>query len=178
MILKILSTGAIVLFVAVAGLLFISSVSIPGVMLDARVVLTGSMEPAIPTGSVVFTLPRSTYAEGDIVTFKRAESTLETPITHRIMRVEVFEGSTFYTTQGDANEHPDSEPVRESEVLGRVLFHIPFIGRLLELARTPWGFALLIIVPAILVIADEVRKILREVKKPDEQETTNTPSQT
>src|SRR3989344_2187166 len=35
----------------------------------AYTVLSGSMEPAIKTGSVVITYPQNSYAPGDIVTF-------------------------------------------------------------------------------------------------------------
>ncbi len=44
--------------------------------------------------------------------------------------------------------------------MGKVIFHIPYMGRLLDLAKTPLGFAMLIVVPAGLVIVDEVLKII------------------
>lgn len=172
MVFKIFLNILIVLFVAVAGVLLISSFSIPGVPLDARVVLTGSMAPAIPTGSVVFVVPSDTYIEGDIITFSREASSLETPITHRVMRVFEADGEVGYVTQGDANELEDIAPVRHSEVLGKVAWHVPYLGYLLNAAKTPIGFAVLIIIPALLVIGDEIRKIWKNVRA--RKETTET----
>jgi len=161
---NILLSIIVTVFLAVAALLLISTFRIPAFPLDARTVLTGSMEPAIPTGSVVFIYPAHEYVVGDIITFKRAESKLDLPITHRI--VEVLDGEEkAFATKGDANDGRDREPVRESEIYGRVIFHLPLVGYLLDVAKTPWGFAALIIIPAILVIIDEVKKILMYIRK-------------
>lgn len=172
MIFKVLSTIAIVLFLAVGGLLLVSSFEVPGVNLDARVVQTGSMEPAIGTGSVVFISPETVYAVGDIITFDRRESGLEIPVTHRVIETRISEGRMVYVTKGDANESQDLNPVYEDEVLGKVAFHIPLIGYLLDVARTPFGFLLFIVIPALLVIFEEVRKIRKEMtKRTDDDET-------
>lgn len=170
---NILITITVVIFMAAAALLVISSFDIPGVPLDARAVLTGSMEPALPTGSIVFVYPKAEYREGDIITFKRLESSLEIPITHRIVEVQAVDGQTSYVTKGDDNEWADTNPVLKEEVYGKVVWHLPYLGRLLDLAKTPWGFAVLIIVPAILVIVDEMWKIIRYMreKKPEDIDT-------
>lgn len=158
-IINILSYVAIGLFVVVVGLLIVSSFRIPFISLDARAVLTGSMEPAIPTGSVVFIRPYNEYKEGDIITFRRADSETQTPITHRVMGREFTDGMAVYVTQGDANEYADTTVVHHSEIYGKVIWHLPYIGRLLELSRTPFGFMLIIILPALLVVIDESRKV-------------------
>jgi len=161
----ILTTIILGLFILAAGLLLISSFSIPGVPFDTRSVLTGSMEPAIPTGSIVFIVPKDTYSEGDIITYSRKASQMEIPITHRIMGAEMVDGQFIYVTQGDANEYADTAAVYEDEVLGKVVGHVPFLGKLLDVARTPFGFAALIVIPALLVIFDESRKIIRIVRE-------------
>lgn len=156
----------------VAGLLAISSFDIRGLPLDARSVLTGSMEPAIPTGSIVFIYPDETYQVGDIITFKRLESNLEVPITHRVVEVQESEDGVSYRTKGDANDGIDGKAVAKAEVYGKVIAHVPILGKLLDLSKTPWGFAMLIVVPAVLVIVDEVLKIVgyARVRKPEEIE--------
>ena len=50
--------------------------------LELRIVESGSMEPAITTGSLVLILPKETYDIGDVITFKSA--TADVPTTHRI----------------------------------------------------------------------------------------------
>ncbi len=158
----------VAVFFIVAILLLISTFKIPGLPLDARAVLTGSMEPAIPTGSIVFIYPRDSYSEGEIITFKRTNSELEVPITHRIIGVASPNGNDglqVYETKGDANAFPDADVIKQDEVYGQVFLHIPYIGRLLDLVKTPFGFAALIIIPALLVIADEIKKIVGYVRE-------------
>lgn len=156
-------------FLLVALLLLISSFRLPGFPLDARSVLTGSMEPTIPTGSIVFIYPRAEYGEGDVVTFKRMESSLEIPVTHRIIAVaEGDRGDRAFKTKGDANESEDMDSVSQNEIYGKVIFHLPYIGYLLDAAKTPWGFAALIIVPALLVIMDEIKKIAGYLRRKED----------
>jgi signal peptidase len=169
---NILLNIVVAIFIALAALLMISSFDIPGLPLDARTVLTGSMEPTLPTGSIVFIYPQDTYAKDDIVTYQRTDSQLEVPITHRIIEVETGEnGETLFKTKGDANDYPDFEPVRSAEISGKVIFHLPFIGRLLDAAKTPIGFAALIVIPALLVIMDEIKKIIGYLRGRKEEET-------
>ena len=46
-----------------------------------------------------------------------------------------------------------------------MLVTIPFLGYLIDFAKQPMGFALLVIIPVAIVIIDELRKILAEIKK-------------
>jgi len=49
--------------------------------------------------------------------------------------------------------------------VGKVLFDVPYLGYAVETARKPIGFVLLIIIPAGIIVYDEVRKIVSELKK-------------
>ncbi len=92
-------------------------------------VLTGSMEPTIPVGSLVmakYTEP-VTLQSGDIVVFYDGVDPL--PITHRLVTNDTDKG--LITTQGDANDAPDPMVTPYQNILGKVLIHIPFVGRLL-----------------------------------------------
>ena len=51
--------------------------------------------------------------------------------------------------------------VRPEQVRGGLLLTIPYYGYLIHFAGTPIGFVLMVITPAILLIANEVRKILQ-----------------
>jgi len=123
-------------------------------------VLSGSMEPTLPVGSLVIISPvdPDSLKVGDIICYRFSESVL---ITHRIVYVtpEGFE------TRGDANEEIDSKIVDKSQVVGSVAFSVPFIGYLGVLMKTPVGFLMLLIVPAIIVIGYEVRSIVIEIGK-------------
>lgn len=115
------------------------------------VVTGGSMEPAIPLGSAVITQRAhvATVKEGDILTFV---TRTETTLTHRVVeRVNDNLGPGF-RTQGDANEDPDQEIVRPINVLGRVVYYVPFAGYILHFANQP-ATRTGIIVAAIVLMA-------------------------
>lgn len=130
-------------------------------------VLSGSMEPSIHTGSIVVVKPAESYAIGDVITFKGRVSGQkgEVPITHRVKDIIVKGGNSFFITQGDANNAPDTRELATSEIIGRMIFTVPYLGYAVEVARKPYGLLTLIILPAAIVIFDESRKIWREIKK-------------
>ena len=125
--------------------------------------LSGSMEPTLLIGSVVVVKPFQEYQVGDIITFKKPGQ--DTPTTHRIVEKEFENGLVQFVVKGDANEDPDSEPVKKEEVLGKVLFSIPYLGYLAQFARTKFGFVLLVSLPAAVIIFGEVLKIKKEIER-------------
>lgn len=128
------------------------------------IVQSGSMEPAIKTGSVVVVKSSGEYKIGDVITFGPYSKT-KAPTTHRVHDIKVVDGQPVYITKGDANNAPDQRDVRPADVVGRVLLDVPYIGYAVAAAKTPIGFALIIIVPAAIIIYDEVRKIWGEVRR-------------
>lgn len=124
------------------------------------VITSGSMEPAIPVGSVVISQSTDTYKIGDIVTFSPGEDKKH-HVTHRIVNIE---GETI-TTKGDANEEADMGSITMSQISGKTLFSIPYVGHAVEFAKTPKGFVALIIIPATIVIYEELKTVLNEIKK-------------
>ena len=85
-------------------------------------VISGSMEPAMPTGSLILVKrsQNTLFEPGQIITF----SSEDLMITHRVIDVG-YDQSFYYITKGDANENPDSKPVQHQQVLGRVVFILP-----------------------------------------------------
>ena len=75
-----------------------------------EVVISGSMEPAIQTGSVVIVRPivPDTIRTGDIIMFSSLD--MRSLTTHRVVNVESEPGLQFIT-RGDANNNPDINPV-------------------------------------------------------------------
>jgi len=153
-----------VAFLTVIALLLIVSVfPIPG-NYKVMTVLSGSMEPAIKMGSIVVVKPVDDYKIGDIITFG-PYSKKKPPTTHRIYDIEVVEGKPVYITKGDANNAPDNRKITKKDIVGKVLFDVPYLGYAVETARKPIGFVLLIIIPAVIIIYDEIRKTVEEIKK-------------
>lgn len=149
--------------IAIIALLLFALFPIKG-NYQIKIVKSGSMEPDIKTGSVVVIKPSDNYAVGDVVTFSK-DTKKDIPTTHRIISSRAVEGVILFGTKGDANEDNDTSEIRQSDIHGKVLFDVPFFGYIIDLARKPLGFAILIILPAFIVIYDEGVKIFREVKK-------------
>lgn len=129
------------------------------------IVLTGSMEPTISVGTIVFTHPFEIYKLNDVIAFKKENKT----VTHRIVDLESKNGFIFYRTMGDANNVSDSELITRSSVLGNVFFAIPYLGRVVFFIKTVPGYLSLIVLPAILYIIFELLNINNEMKKESEK---------
>ena len=153
------------IFLAIIGIIAIGVIvpllPIPG-NYQILTVLSGSMEPAIKTGSLVIVKPSVDYKVGDIITFK---GDMKKPTTHRIYSMRIEEGNAIYSTKGDANNAPDNKEVKAGEITGKVLFTLPFVGYAVDTAKKPWGFALIVIIPGVVIIGDEIRKICLQAKK-------------
>lgn len=160
---KILYVIFYVAIVAIIALLLFALFPIKG-NYQIKIVQSGSMEPNIRIGSIVIVKPSASYAIGDVVTFGK-DTKKDIPTTHRIVSSRAVEGVLLFTTKGDANKSPDATEIRQNDISGKVLFDIPFLGYVIDLARKPLGFVVFVIIPAMIIIYDEGVKIFRELKK-------------
>ncbi len=95
-------------------------------------VLTGSMQPDYPPGTLVVVTPveMEDIAVGDVITYQ-LESGESAVVTHRVISVGASldrDGERIVRTQGDANDVADREPVREVQVQGRLWYSVPYLG--------------------------------------------------
>lgn len=127
------------------------------------VVLTGSMEPTVPVGSIVYSQKSANaYDLGDIISFKNKN---DLTVTHRITEKKNSKSGMIYQTKGDANNVTDTDSVPEDKIIGKVIFQIPYIGRIINFVKTPMGFLVLIVFPTLLFIAGELWNIKKEIEK-------------
>jgi signal peptidase I len=161
--LKIIYNIFVTCLVAMALLLAISVLPITG-NFKILTVLSGSMEPALHIGSVVAIKPAKEYQVGDIITFNQNSKT-KIPTTHRIFDIKIQEGKPVYITKGDNNSVPDRTEILKNEIVGKALFSVPYLGYAIDFVKKPLGFMLIIIIPVVIIIYDEVNKIIAEVKK-------------
>lgn len=131
--------------------------------LQMRIVESGSMEPHIMTGSLVVIKPGANYQIGQVITFNGTFA--DVPTTHRINDVYQEGGRTWFITKGDANEEADTKAIQEKDIIGKVFFTVPYAGYILDFARQPVGFVLLIVLPAIMIVLGEFEKIWFEVRR-------------
>lgn len=160
---KILSNLFSAIAIIIILLIMISAFPVTG-NYKIMVVQSGSMEPAIHTGSVVVVFPEKNYKEEDIITFKGKSGKLDS-ITHRIVKIEENAQGKVFTTKGDANNANDTDTISSDKVIGKVLFSVPYFGYAVAAAKTKYGFLAIIIIPSALIIGDEFRKIMDELKK-------------
>jgi signal peptidase I len=137
-------------------LLLFSAFSFGGVV-KARIVLTGSMEPAISTGDIIVTTPitRKEPQVGDVIAYqaKRFNGENVAVFSHRIVSGDIQSG---FVVKGDANKSPDNQKPAAPDILGVVIFVIPFLGNIL----TPK--ALFLLVPCIFglwLILDAMKNV-------------------
>ena len=93
-------------------------------------ILTGSMTPTYPAGTLVIIKPVNpdTLVIGDPITYQ-IESGKPAVVTHRIIAItSVSDGTRTFTTQGDANNTADPKPVLGAQVRGKVWYSIPYLG--------------------------------------------------
>lgn len=115
------------------------------------IVLSGSMEPAYHIGSLVYVDPVEADAleEGDVITFLLTGDTMA---THRIVEVIGSGEDVQFRTKGDANDTEDGSLVRASDVIGKVIFSIPYLGFAASFIQTAAGRAALIAYGAFLLL--------------------------
>ena len=124
-------------------------------------VVSGSMEPAIPTGSLVFIkgMEASEVEAEDVIAFYGGPGS-NSIITHRVVENRVIMGE--FVTKGDANEDVDMNPVDYNEFIGKVSFSIPAFGVAAQILTSGEGkiAAAGVIVLAVLlhVLADVLAK--------------------
>lgn len=112
-------------------------------------VLSGSMVPRLPVGSVVVDRPVEPDAVrvGDIVTYALGKNL----ITHRVVAIKHGAEGPVFTTKGDANRTADVEPVTASQIRGRLWYDVPYVGIAREFLISKAG--LMSVGGALLLIA-------------------------
>ncbi len=95
-------------------------------------VLTSSMEPTLPPGTLVVARPVAAEAVGvgDVITYQLVSGRPLTA-THRVTGIEQrLDGERRFVTKGDANAAADPEPVRPVQVRGELWYAVPYLGHL------------------------------------------------
>lgn len=133
---------------------------------NAYIVDSNSMAPNMPKGSVAYTTPTDTtnIEKGDVIVFTPNNTRIrEERVIHRVIDIRQGNYTQHFKTQGDANTQPDPGWTPAYNVKGLRIFHIPYLGRILELTRSPISILLFVTLPSILLIREEIRNILKKI---------------
>ncbi len=130
-------------------------------------VLTGSMNPSIPTNSFVLVRNGSIndVKEGDVISFYSLDPAIGGAVnTHRVVEIENDGGQIRLTTKGDNNQVEDQYFVYESNYIGKVVFVSHLLGVFIRLISNPLVFGIFIVIPLILIIVVNIKGIAKDVK--------------
>lgn len=111
------------------------------------IVLSGSMEPCLKTGALVFTDVSQTDPDtGDIIQYQTGGAR----VTHRVIK----KNSKGYITKGDANDTEDAGTVESRQILGTVVGTIPYLGYLIMFLKqkTVLGILLFMILQEMILL--------------------------
>ncbi len=154
-------TTSVVIFISVVIVGIIYAPALLG--MKSYAILTGSMEPTISEGSMVYVQPCSEFEDyqiNDVVTFTDPKTGKS--FTHRI--IEIDTQNRCFTTKGDANNEPDLSPTYFSLAVGKVRMAVPYLGYVAGFFKNT-VVKIVIAVIYIALIAIEIELFLTERKK-------------
>lgn len=116
--------------------------------INPYIVLSGSMEETIKTGSVAYVNTNVKADEikvGDIIAFKINTK----QVTHRVVEINA---DNSFTTKGDANDTVDLVSVKFDNYTGKTIFSIPYLGYILSAMQTKIGYLVLILIAGLNIV--------------------------
>ncbi len=152
--------GNLFFVLLVSALVFVTAVAVlariggSGNMLFGKYgfgrIVTGSMEPDIPTGSFVLVekMDASDLQIGDVIMFHSDDPDVPEgmPVSHAITQINSIDnGTRSFTTKGTANAIEDTYPVREEAVIGKVVWHSMALGSVVAFSQQTYIYPVLIL---------------------------------
>lgn len=163
---KILNSLTTIIVVMVV-ILAIPLVGIRIVGIDILTVLSPSMEPKYPTGSLIYLVdvdPAKLEVD-DVITYRISE---KATATHRIKEIIPDEDDPSivrFRTKGDNNDDYDGSLVEFEQVEGKVIFCIPLLGYLAMYIQRPPGLYVAIGTALVIIFFVMVADTVTDDKK-------------
>lgn len=151
---------------ALAGLALMA-LGVGGLTLGPRVlpfqtliVISGSMEPVLPVGSVAILeyVSADQLAPGDVIAFRRPDRP-DVVVTHRIVAIDASSAGRGFITKGDANGIEDPWLVPAQGTGLRAVGAIPLLGYVLTALASVPGRVALIGLPLAGLALSAIRRI-------------------
>lgn len=170
---KIISSSFLVILILIGAFLFYYFISAKIAAsnpeykpkLNIYTIVSGSMEPAIKVYDVVIDVAVNSPEDikvGDVITFISTSSISNgLVVTHRVQDIKVVNGNYEYVTKGDFNGSADSDTAKFDNIIGKVAFKVPQLGRIQFFVASKLGWFVVVLVPAFGVIVFDVIKLIK-----------------
>ena len=155
--------GTTALLVGVVVLAAIAIVAMLATGHRPQPVLSGSMEPTMPVGSLVIAkaVPAESVEVGDVVTFQNPQNASQT-VTHRIAQIRTVSGERRYWTKGDANPRRDPWVLNLPGKVGERVATVPYAGYAALYAARPAVRGGAIALTCLLLLIAFLRSVWRD----------------
>ncbi len=149
------SITVFLVFIFWAGLTFALGTSSP-----AYVVSSGSMIPTLNVGDIIVVKDKGSFQTlqvGDIIVFHNPTGDGRI-IVHRIYSMSTDQYGVAIYTKGDNNPAPDAWVVRESHYIGKVIFTLPYLGKVASIIQPPLNYILICFFIVLIFVLELKRK--------------------
>ena len=135
-------------------------------------VVSGSMEPAVTTGSLVYIkyVEPGDIETGDIIAFYGSDAQ-GSIITHRVVSNSNAMGE--FITKGDANAENDMNPVTYEQYVGKMVRSIPKVGGIVQTITVGSGKTVLKCVIGLAIVLQVLAAVLNRKYEDGEAEDTD-----
>jgi len=150
--------------VAVLGIVVIATIGGYGLFMLGMgttsplvVVTSESMVPALYPGDLLVLQGRASedISVGDIIVYED-DWYPNAPIVHRVVEIQVVEETYYFFTRGDANHANDIGNRTIDEIVGVVVYKIPYLGHVSMFLRSPPGYLFIALVFILIIIVPEL----------------------
>ena len=125
-------------------------------------VQSDSMAPTFNKGDLIIIqkFDTSKLEVGDIVTFHTIIDNEYALNTHRIAAIDEVNGMRSFTTKGDNNDVADTHIISDGDIVGKYLFALPQMGKVMDFLSGSMGFLIVIVLPMLLFFIYQVYHLI------------------
>lgn len=161
---KIMQLSILLFIVSIITFLVLSLTPI-NIPYSISIISSTSMEPTIPTGSIVITEnnQNSNIKVGDIIAYPDPNN-MHQLILHRVFKIIDEDSKISFITKGDNNPSLDNWTVHSSDIIGKANMYIPNLGYTINYFRTPQGYFIFVVLPTAVILALSLKNIINHIK--------------
>ncbi|MDD2435192.1 MAG: signal peptidase I [Bacilli bacterium] len=130
-------------------------------------IISSSMEPILSIGDIILVKETNPHKikVGDVITYEGMNGDLiGKKITHRVEGITTENDRVVFYTKGSNNTTNDPI-VYENQVYGKMVYKFKFFSLINVLMKSTYGFILLVIIPLGLIYINEVKELIKEIKR-------------